>query len=54
MLARSLLTVLAIVVCLVGLIAPVLVDAHHWGPANRKGKRLKESPGRFLKEWNRL
>jgi hypothetical protein len=38
MFVHGLLTVLAIVVCLAGLIAPVLVDAHHWRP--RKSKKL--------------
>jgi len=39
MFARSLLTVFAIVVCLVALIAPVLVDAHHWWPRKSKQKK---------------
>jgi hypothetical protein len=37
MFGRFLVTVLVIVACLVGLAAPVLVDARHWWP--RKPKR---------------
>jgi hypothetical protein len=39
MLGRSLVTLLVILVCLAGIVAPVFVDAHHWWP--RKSKKRK-------------
>jgi hypothetical protein len=39
MFGRSLITVLVILVCLAGLLAPVLVDAHHWWPRESKKKK---------------
>ncbi len=39
MFGRSIVTVLVILVSLAGLIAPVLVDAHHWWP--RKSRKKK-------------
>jgi hypothetical protein len=44
MFGRSLVTLLVILVCLVGLIAPVLVDAHHWWP-RKSTKKKPEVPG---------
>jgi hypothetical protein len=43
MFGRSLTTVLVILVCLAGLIAPVLVDAHHWWSRRSKKKKRLES-----------
>ena len=36
MILRGLITVLVVSVCIAGLLAPVLIDAHHWTPRKRK------------------
>jgi hypothetical protein len=36
MLLRGLITCLVVFLCMVGLLAPVLIDAHHWWPRKRK------------------
>ena len=38
MFRRGLITALLILACLAGLVAPVLVDAHHWWPRKPKKK----------------
>ena len=40
MFGHSLVTVLVILVCLAGVVAPILVDGHHWWP--RKPKKKKD------------
>jgi|HubBroStandDraft_3_1064219.scaffolds.fasta_scaffold5177218_1 hypothetical protein len=39
MFGRSLITVLVILACLIGLAAPVLVDARHWWLRTEKKKK---------------